>query len=113
MGCCIFFLRSVDWLDVARELFLSKALVYAVSACANEIKEFRCRFVQGEPVEFERIDTAFTYLDKETELFKVVNVRMQDTLDEYVALAERAVREQKENFTAPLSNDVFQFSAFP
>lgn len=98
---------------MARELFLSKALVYAVSACANEIKEFRCRFVQGEPVEFERIDTAFTYLDKETELFKVVNVRMQDTLDEYVALAERAVREQKENFTAPLSNDVFQFSAFP
>ena len=45
MGCCIYFLRSVDWLDVARELFLSKALVYAVSACANEIKEFRCRFV--------------------------------------------------------------------
>lgn len=30
-----------------------------------------------------------------------------------MALAERAVREQKENFTAPLGNDVFQFSAFP
>lgn len=89
------------------------SFVYAVSACANGIKEFRYRFADGEPVEFERIHTAFTYLNKETELFKVVNVPMQDTMEEYVALAERTEREQTEYFTAPLGNDVFQFSAFP
>ena len=54
------------------------SFVFAVSKCANEIKEFRYRFVDGEPVEFERINTAFTYLNRETELFKVVNVEMQD-----------------------------------
>lgn len=63
------------------------SFVFAVSKCANEIKEFRYRFVHGEPVEFERINTAFTYLNKETELFKVVNVEMQDTLEEYVTVA--------------------------
>jgi len=33
---------------------------------------------------FDRINTAFTYLNKDTELFKVVNVEMTDTLEEYV-----------------------------
>ena len=42
------------------------------------LRSFDTDFVDGEPVEFERINTAFTYLDKETELFKVVNVEMQD-----------------------------------
>ena len=32
---------------------------------------------------FNNIDTAFTYLDKETELFKVINVPMKNTIDEY------------------------------
>ena len=31
------------------------SFVFAVSKCVNEIREFRYRFVDGEPVEFERI----------------------------------------------------------
>ena len=31
---------------------------------------------------FDNIVTAFTYLNKDTELFKVVNVPMQDTMKE-------------------------------
>lgn len=89
------------------------SFVFAVSKCANEIKEFRYRFVDGEPVEFKRINTAFTYLNKETELFKVVNVEMKDTLEEYVTVAAQTEKEQDKYFTAPLGNDVFQFSAFP
>ncbi|PNV62980.1 chloramphenicol acetyltransferase [Clostridium sp. chh4-2] len=89
------------------------SFVFAVSKCANEIEEFRCRFVDGEPVVFDKINTSFTYLNKDTELFKVVNVKMQETMEEYVDLAGRTEKEQKEYFTAPLGNDVFQFSAFP
>lgn len=89
------------------------SLVYAVSKCANEIEEFRCRFADGEPVVYDRIDTSFTYLDAETELFKVVNVPMYDTMAEYVAAAAEAVRTQREYFTGPMANDVFQFSPFP
>lgn len=89
------------------------SFVYAVSKCANEIEAFRCRFVDGKPAVFDIINTSFTYLNKETELFKVVNVPMQNTIEEYVALAEKTEANQTEYFTAPMGNDIFQFSAFP
>lgn len=97
----------------ARGYSFTYSFVFAVSKCANQIKEFRYRFVNGEPFLFETINTAFTYLNKETELFKVVNVEMKDTIEEYVAFAENTVKNQTAYFTAPLGNDVFQFSAFP
>ncbi len=48
-----------------------------------------------------------------TELFKVVNVPMKDTMGEYVTLAAKTANEQNEYFTGPLGNDVFQFSPMP
>ncbi len=89
------------------------SFVFAVTKCANEIKEFRCRFWEGKPVIYDKINTSFTYLDNDSELFKVVNVEMQDTIEEYVLLAADTVREQKEYFTAPMGNDIYQFSSFP
>lgn len=62
---------------------------------------------------FEQTDTAFTYLNPETELFKVVNVPMIKGIKEYVELATRTAQEQKEYFTGPLGNDVFQCSPMP
>ena len=84
------------------------SFVFAVTKCANEIEEFRCRFWEGKPVIYDKINTSFTYLDNGSELFKVVNVEMQDTIEEYVSLAARTVREQKECFTAPMGNDIFR-----
>lgn len=90
------------------------ALIYAVTKCANQIEEFRCRFVDGKPAIFETINTSFTYLKKGTELFKVVNVPMQDSMDEYVALARQTEENQTEFFTASaMGNDIYQFSPFP
>lgn len=89
------------------------AMVYAVSACANTIEEFRYRFMDGQVVLFDRINTAFTYLHKETELFKVVCVPLCNTIEEYVALAAKTANEQDVYFTGPLGTDVFQFSALP
>lgn len=83
------------------------AMVYAVCKCANDIDAFRYRFVDGQIVLFDKIDTAFTYLNQETELFKVVNVPMIDDLKEYCEFAETIAKEQKEYFTGPLGNDVF------
>lgn len=34
-------------------------------------------------------------------------------MESYVAAAQKTAREQKEYFTGPLGNDVFQFSPFP
>ncbi len=97
----------------ARKLSFTFSLIFAVSKCANGIEEFRYRFLDGRIVLYDKIDTAFTYLDQKSELFKVVNVEMQDTLESYVAAAARKAENQKEYFTGPLGNDVFQFSPMP
>lgn len=113
--CVTFELDITNFLPKVKEKNYSftMALIYAVSKCANEIEEFRYRFLDGKVVLFDRIDTAFTYLNKETELFKVVNVPMCDSMEEYVSLALKTVEKQKEYFTGPLGNDVFQFSPMP
>ena len=94
-------------------LSFTMAMVYAVCRCANDIEAFRYRFVDGKVVLYDRIDTAFTYLNKDTDLFKVVNVPMVDDLKEYCELALKTPAEQKEYFTGPLGNDVFQCSPMP
>ena len=46
-----------------------------------------------------------------TGLFKVVNVPFVDDLSKYVGLASKKAEEQKEYFTGPLGNDVFQLAS--
>lgn len=89
------------------------SLIYAVSACANAIEAFRCRFVDGEVVLFDRIDTAFTYIQPGDDLFQVVQVPMTDSVEEYNTLARKTAAAQTVYFTGPLANDVFQFSPLP
>ena len=94
-------------------LSFTVAMVYAVCKCANEVEAFRYRFVEGKVVLFDKIDTAFTYLNKETNLFKVVNVPMMDNIKEYCIRAKEIAEKQIEYFTGPLGNDVFQCSPMP
>lgn len=113
--CVTFELDITNFLKKARALKYSFtfSLIFIVTKCANDIEEFRYRFLDGQIVLYDRINTAFTYLDKNTELFKVVNVEMQETLENYVAVAAQKAANQKEYFTGPLGNDVFQFSPMP
>ena len=113
--CVTFDLDITNFLPKIKEKNYSftMAMIYAVSKCTNEIEEFRYRFLDGKVVLFNRIDTAFTYLNQETELFKVVNVPMCDSMEEYVSLATKTAKEQEEYFTGPLGNDDFQFSPMP
>lgn len=112
--CVTFELDITEFLKKIKNRYsFTFSMIYVVSKYANEIEEFRYRFLNGVVVLFDKIDTAFTFLDNDTELFKVVNVKMTDTLDEYNALALNTVLSQKEYFTGPLGIDVFQFSPFP
>lgn len=113
--CVTFEVDVTNFLSKVRKQNLSFTLsmVYAVCKCANEIEAFRYRFIDGQVLLFDKIDTAFTYLNKDTELFKVVNVSMADTLEEYVKSATQIADEQKEYFAGPLGNDVFQCSPMP
>lgn len=89
------------------------AMVYAVCKSANEVEAFRYRFLDGNVVLYDKIDTAFTYLNKDTELFKVVNVPFLDDMKQYCELAQKTANEQEQYFTGPLGNDVFQCSPMP
>lgn len=113
--CVTFEVDVTDFLKEVHEKGYSFtiAFVYAVCKCANEIEAFRYRFLDGKVVLYDKIDTAFTYLNQETELFKVVNVPMKENLDAYVSYATRIAKEQKEYFTGPLGNDVLQCSPMP
>ncbi len=112
--CVTFELDITNFLKKVRkdDLSFTLSLIYIVSRCANDIEEFRYRFLDGKIVLYDKINTAFTYLNKETELFKVINVEMQDTLEQYNSVAARKAVDQKDYFTGPLGNDVFQFSPY-
>lgn len=113
--CVTFELDITNFLNKIREKKYSFtfALVYSVSVCANQIEEFRYRFLDGDVVLYDRIDTAFTYLNQDTELFKVVNVPLTENLEEYIVFAAKTAEEQQAYFTGPLGNDVYQFSPMP
>ena len=113
--CVTFELDITNFLNKIREKKYSFtfALVHSVSVCANQIEEFRYRFLDGDVVLYDRIDTAFTYLNQDTELFKVVNVPLTESLEEYIVLATKTAEEQQAYFTGPLGNDVYQFSPMP
>ena len=113
--CITFDLDITDFLREIKEhqISFTFAMTYAVCKCANEIEAFRYRFLDGKIVLYDQIDTAFTYLDDGSNVFKVVNVPMCSSLREYVQLAERLTKEQSVYFTGPLGNDVFQCSPLP
>lgn len=60
-----------------------------------EIEAFRYRFLDGRVVLFDHNDTAFTYLNQDTGLFKVVNVSLRGSIQEFVETAGKTAREQK------------------
>lgn len=94
-------------------LSFTMAMVYATCKCANDVEAFRYRFLDGKVVLFDSVDTAFTYLNKETNLFKVVNVPMIEDIVEYCTRAKEMAENQEVYFTGPLGIDVFQCSPMP
>lgn len=113
--CVTFELEIADFLEFVRaqKLSFTMSLIYAAASAANSIENFRYRFLDGKIVLFDKVDTAFTYLDKETELFKFVRVPFEGSLREYAERASKAAINQKAYFTGPLGNDVFAFSSLP
>ena len=92
---------------------LTLSMNYAVAHCANQIEEFRYRFVDGEPVLFDRVDTSFTYLNKETELFRTIIAPLTGSMEEYVQNAARIAASQDTYFQQVMPPDVFQLTAMP
>ncbi len=89
------------------------SLIWLVSRCANEIEEFRYRFLSERVVLFDRVDTYFAYMDEGDDLFKMVTVPFRDSLREFVTEATRTAKAQRVYFPSPPGIDVFQFAPIP
>lgn len=87
--------------------------MYAVCKCANEVEAFRYRFLNGRVVLFDHIDTAFTYLNQETELFKVVNVPLLGSIQEYVETAEKLPGNRRNILPVPWEMTYFSVRLCP
>ncbi len=114
--CVAFNLDITNFLHKIKERGYSFtfSFIFAVTKCANQIEQFRYRFVDGKPAIFETIDTRFNYLNKDTELFKAINVPMQESMEEYVTLAKQTAENQREYFVqSSMGNNIYQFSPIP
>lgn len=113
--CVTFDVDITNFLYMVRrnDLSFTLAFIYAVAKCANEIEEFRYRFLDGKVVLYDTIGTTFTHLEGDDDLFKVINVPMYDSMNEYMAAASKAIESQKTYFAGPPGNDVFVFSSMP
>ena len=89
------------------------AFIYAVTRCANELEEYRYRFLGDDVILFDHIDTCFSYLAPGEESFKVINAPMQETMEDFIQNAKRIIVDQKEYFTGPIPIDAYVFSALP
>lgn len=97
----------------AKNLSFTMSFIYIVSTVANSIEEFRYRFEDGKVVIYDQLNLSFTYLNQETELLKNVVVEPKNSMEEFSEYAMKIAESQKEYFTGPLGNDVYQFSAIP
>ena len=89
------------------------AMIYTVSKTADVIENFRYRFLDGNVVIYDKIDTSFAYLDKETELFKFVQVALADNIDDYIKSAKDTAENQQGYFIEPPRNDTYNFPPIP
>ncbi len=110
-----FELDITDFLKYVKERgwSLTLALTYASCRCANDIEAYRYRFLDDKVVLYDRIETLFTYLDDDGELFRLIYVPMCDSMEKYISQASEAVAAQKEHLPGPKAGGVFRCSALP
>ena len=95
-----FELEITGFLKAVKEKHLSFTLcmTYASSKCADETEAFRYRFLNGNVVLYDHLDTRFSYSSPDSKYFRTIEAPLKDTMEEYVACAESAIREQSTNF---------------
>lgn len=94
-------------------LSFTLAFIHAVSKCANEIENFRYRFLDKNIVLYDNCPTVFTYLKQGDELFYYICVPYFRSMEEYVQNAQSIIDCQKAYCEAPPANEAFQFSPMP
>lgn len=75
------------------------SMIYAASIAANEVENFRYRIRKGEVVLHDRVHPSFTDMaGKGGDLFKMVTVEMEETIEQFTAKAAQLSGEQEVYF---------------
>lgn len=84
-----------------RRLPFYYAMTYVVMEAVNEVEEFRYRIHGEQVVLYDKIHPSFTEMTPGDDLFKIVTVDLEDTLEGFVVSARKKADSQKDYF--PLS----------
>ncbi|MHB1483074.1 MAG: CatA-like O-acetyltransferase [Saccharofermentanales bacterium] len=76
------------------------AMVYAAMNALNQVENFKYRIHGDQVVLYDTIHPSFTDMSKGSEMFKMVNVDMKDSITEFVENASKKSKEQTD-FISP------------
>jgi chloramphenicol O-acetyltransferase type A len=81
-----------------RKLPFYYAMIYAAMTAANEVEELRYRIRGEQVILHDKIHPSFTEITPGDELFKMVTVNLEETIDDFSASAGRKSEQQTELF---------------
>ncbi len=81
-----------------RNLPFYYAMIFAAMYAANKVPEFKYRIRKEQVVLHDSIHPSFTDMSTNTDLFKLVTVNLNDTIEEFTGVAKAKAQEQTEYF---------------
>ena len=99
-----------------RELPLYYSLLFLTTSALNTVEEFRYRMREDGVVLHEKVHPSFTDMEKGTELFKMVTVPLESTIEDFIKAAREKSDRQKAYFVAKDvqgRDDLIYFSCSP
>ncbi len=81
-----------------RNISFYYAMIYAATYCLNQIKAFKYRIEGDKVILHHTIHPSFTDMSEGSELFKIVTVDMEDTINSFVVKAKKKANNQKDYF---------------
>lgn len=97
----------------ARHISFYYALVYLATKAVNSVENFRYALNQGKLVLLDRRLPSFTDLHPGSEIFHIVNMPCEGTLEEFCRAAAEKSRTQTTLFSQEDSPDLIYFSCLP
>lgn len=88
------FLKTVK----ERQIPFYYAMIFAATYAVNDVEAFRYRIRGEQVVLHDMVHPSFTDMDKGSELFKMVTVNMEDSIESFTANAKKKAEGQKDYF---------------
>lgn len=89
-------------------------MIHAASRAANETTEFRYRIRGNQVVLHETVHPSFTYMQKDSDLFRIVTAEMKDDMTEFAADAKARAKKQEAYFdNGDHSDDLLYITCIP